>query len=97
MSKKVSAALIGLEPVELERGGKAATELAQPREELPGTGRPGHLEGLSARDLDFDLVAFFQVKGFDDGGGKANREAIAPFRDLHGIAHMDIQCKRVYP
>src|SRR5512137_2483497 len=75
VSKNASAALIGLESVELERGGEAAAELAQPREELPGTGRPGHLESLLAHDLDLELVAFSQAKGFDHRGGKANCEA----------------------
>src|SRR5580704_10351182 len=33
--------------------------------------------------MDFDLVALFQFERVDHGGGKADRQTVAPFRDLH--------------
>jgi hypothetical protein len=33
--------------------------------------------------MDFDLIAFLEPKRFDHGGGKADREAVSPFGDLH--------------
>ena len=34
-------------------------------------------------DMDFDLVALFQVKRVDHGSRKADRQAVAPFRNSH--------------
>lgn len=51
---------------------------------MPGTG-----------DLNFDLVAFFEPERFNDGGRKADGEAIAPFGNLHADLD-DIQYCIVY-
>ena len=55
-----SAALMRLEPVELEVGGQAPTELHQPRQELARPGAPTHLQRACTRDADLDLVAFLE-------------------------------------
>jgi hypothetical protein len=41
------------------------------------------LQFASIGDPDLDLVAASQLKRFDDDGGKANREAVVSFGDLH--------------
>jgi hypothetical protein len=33
--------------------------------------------------MDLDIVARFQLQGLDHGSGKADCEAVAPFRYLH--------------
>jgi hypothetical protein len=48
-----------------------------------------------AGDMDFDFVTFLEAQCFDDGSGKADGEAIAPFGDLHGDLD-DIRISDVY-
>ena len=43
--------------------------------------------------MDFDLVALFQLERVDDRGGKADRQAVPPSRDLHGPSK-DIRFKQ---
>lgn len=42
-----------------------------------------HFELAFPGDPDLDLVTFLEIEGFNDGGGKADRQAVAPLRDLH--------------
>jgi hypothetical protein len=60
----------------------------------PGLARDAELSLVGK--MDFDLVALFQLERVDDRGGEANRQAVAPFRDLHG-PFKDIRFKNVYP
>jgi hypothetical protein len=83
VSKKLPG--IRLVSVELEVGGEPATERAETFQQLfaPGLARDAKLPGVC--DMDFDLIAFAKFQGFNDSGGKADGEAIAPFGDLHAI------------
>jgi hypothetical protein len=58
-------------------------EFAKTSESLLAAPIPADLEFAFPGDLDFDVVALFQVEGFDDSGGQANRQALAPFGYLH--------------
>jgi hypothetical protein len=69
--------------IELEVSGKPTAEGAETLQQLlaPGLARDAKL--TAAGDMDFDLIAFPELQGFDHGGGKADREAVSPFGDLH--------------
>jgi hypothetical protein len=60
VSKKVSAPLICLEPIETETGWKSAAELPQTLQKLFRRGRSFHLERARSSDVNLDRVAFFQ-------------------------------------
>src|SRR5689334_14279880 len=81
LSKKLPG--IRLFPIELEVGGQATTEGSKSLQQLltPGFVRDGEFTAVG--DVDFDLVALLQLQCFDHGGGKADGQAVAPFRDLH--------------
>jgi hypothetical protein len=75
---------IRLVPVEFEVGGQAPAEGAQAFQQLLPAGLARDRERSGVGDVDFDLVAFLQLKRLDHGGRQANGEAVAPFGDLHG-------------
>jgi hypothetical protein len=41
--------------------------------------------------MDFNLVAFPDLKGLDNRGGKTDGKTIPPFGNLHGFPPLDIQ------
>src|SRR5207249_10325690 len=57
---------------------------AQALQQLFTPGLAGDAQRPTVGDMDFDIVARFQLQRLDHGGGKADGEAVAPFRDLHG-------------
>jgi hypothetical protein len=81
VSKKLAG--IRLVPIELEVGGEPAAEGAKTPQQLitPGFSRDAELPDVS--DMDFDLIAFPELKRLDYGGGKADSETVSPFGDLH--------------
>src|SRR5271156_27833 len=81
VSKKLPG--IRLVSVELEVGGKAPAKSAKPLYQLLTAGLARHAELTFVGNMDFDLVALLQFECVDYRGGKADRQAIAPFRDLH--------------
>jgi hypothetical protein len=81
VSKKLTG--IRLIPVELEIGGEAAAEGAKAFQQFVAAGLTRHAKLTPISDMDFDLVAFPEPERFDHDSGKANREAISPFGDLH--------------
>src|SRR5215467_219364 len=78
VSKKTSAAGIRLAPVKLEPGRQAMPVLAQPRDGLFAAAVATDFEPARPDDGDLDLVAFFQLEGFDDSLGEPNGQAIPP-------------------
>src|ERR1700733_7177998 len=74
-------------PIELEVGRQTPSECAQPLQEFVATGLAGHFQFASIGDANFNIVALFQFQCFYDLGGKTNRKAVAPFRDLHASLH----------
>src|SRR5271170_2268426 len=83
LSKKLTG--IRVFPVELEIGGQATAEGAKAFQQLLTSGLARNAELTPVVDVDFDLVALFQLQCFDHGGGKADGQAVAPFCDLHEI------------
>jgi hypothetical protein len=81
VSKKLPG--IRLVPIELEVRRQAPSKCTQPLQELVATGLAGHLQFTSIGDADLDIVAILQFQRLNDGGGKTNRKAVAPFCDLH--------------
>src|SRR5438552_7747349 len=81
VSKKLPG--ICLVPIELEVDGKAPAEGAQAPKQLLATGLACYREVARIDDMDLNVVAFLQLERFDNGRGKADGEAIAPFGDLH--------------
>jgi hypothetical protein len=81
VSKK--SAGIRLVPVEFEIGRKPTTEGAKTPQEFITPGRPRNTKLPGVCDMNFDVVAFLEPKRFDHRDRKANREAVAPFGDLH--------------
>jgi hypothetical protein len=58
--------------VEDEAGREGTPELAQVLHSAPATLIATDFERTFAGDPDLDVVAFFQFKCLDDGGGQAN-------------------------
>src|SRR5256885_13115117 len=87
---KNALSLIGVFAAEGKAGGQGAAQFAKPSEGLFLRAIAHHLELALPGDSDLDLVAFLEFERFDDSGGKADRQAVAPFRDLHVIASDDI-------
>jgi hypothetical protein len=81
VSKKLAG--IRLVPVELEISGEATAEAAKAFQQLVAAGLARHAKLTPISDVDFDLVAFLKSERFDHDGGKANREAVSPFGNLH--------------
>jgi len=81
VSKKLAG--IRLVSIELEVSGKPTAEGAETLQQLlaPGLARDAKLTGVS--DVDFDLIAFSELKRFDHSGRKADGETVSPFGDLH--------------
>jgi hypothetical protein len=81
VSKKLTG--IRLVPVKLEVGREPTAESAKTLQQFFASrlARDAKLPGV--RDMDLDLVTFPKFQGFNDSGGKADGEAIAPFGDLH--------------
>ena len=46
--------------------------------------RARHHECALTGDVDFDVVALLQLQRLDDGSGKTDGQAVAPFANLHG-------------
>jgi hypothetical protein len=74
---------MGFESIELEIRGKPAAIFPESAQQFPRIGFFPDFEDTIARDLDFDFVAFLEIKRLDDGGGQANRQAVPPFCNLH--------------
>jgi hypothetical protein len=70
VSKKLPG--IRLVPVELEVGGKAPAKGAQTLQQLFTPGLAGHTELTRVGNMDFDLVALFELECVDDRSGKAD-------------------------
>jgi len=64
---------IGLVPVELEVGRKAPAKSSKAFQQLLTSGLTRHAEFTLVGNMDFDLVALFQLERVDYGGGKAGR------------------------
>jgi hypothetical protein len=94
VSKKLPG--IRLVSIELEVSGKPAAEEAETLQQLlaPGLARDAKL--TAASDMDFDLIAFPKLQRFDHGGGKADRETVSPFGDLHASLHLIYIITHVY-
>jgi hypothetical protein len=75
---------IRLRPVELEIGGEATAEFAQPSQEIIAPRLLRYIERAGAGDMDFNIVAFFKLKCIDDSGGQPHGQAVSPFCDDHG-------------
>jgi hypothetical protein len=71
-------------PIEFEVGRKATAEPAQPLQQVLTAGLAGDDEFSRVGNMNFDLIAFRELKRLDHRGGKANRKTVAPFGDLHG-------------
>jgi hypothetical protein len=71
---------MGFQPVELEIGRQATSKFAEACEQFLWRRRLFDLKRASARDMDLDIVAFLKTQSFDNGGGKTDGEAVAPFR-----------------
>jgi len=65
--------------VEDKPGGQRTAQLAQAGERLLASRVAAYVEGTLASDPDLDIVAFLQLKRFDDRDGQTNREAVSPF------------------
>src|SRR5262249_16552772 len=70
VSKKTSAAGIRLAPVKIETGRQAMPGLAQPRDGPFAAAVATDFEPARPAGRDPGLVAFFQLKGFDDSLGR---------------------------
>jgi hypothetical protein len=81
VSKKLPG--IRLVSVEPEVGGESTAEGAETLQQLLAPRLARNAKLPSVRNMDFNLVTFTKFEGFNDRGGKANGEAIAPFGDLH--------------
>jgi hypothetical protein len=81
VSKKLPG--IRLVPVELEIGRKTSAEGTQSVQQFRPAGLARDREFALVDDMDFDLVAFLESKRRNHGGGKTDRQAVAPFGDLH--------------
>jgi hypothetical protein len=84
VSKKLPG--IRLLTVELEVGGKTATEGSEAFQQLCPTGLARDGELATVGDMNLDLVAFLELEDFDHGGGKADGKAVTPLGDPHGMA-----------
>jgi hypothetical protein len=85
VSKKLSASLIGIEPIEFEILGQCTTEFSQACQQLSCAGGLGHIERPFACHLNFDLVAFLQSQRVYYRRRKSDCETVAPFCDLHAF------------
>jgi hypothetical protein len=85
VSKKLPG--IRLVPIELEVGRQTPSECTQPLQDFVATGLAGHFQFTSIGDADLDIITPPSFQCFNDGGGKTNRKAVAPFRDLHDGLH----------
>jgi hypothetical protein len=81
VSKKLAG--IRLVSVEFEIGRKTAAEGAKTPQELVTPGLTRNAEPPGVGDIDFNLIAFFELKRFDHGSRKPDRETVSPFGDLH--------------
>jgi hypothetical protein len=81
VSKKLTG--IRLVPIELEIGRETTAERAKALQQFAASGFSRNCELPRVGDMDFDLIAFSELERFDDGGGKADRETVSPFCDLH--------------
>src|SRR5688572_519988 len=90
VSKKTSAALIDLEPVELEVLGQPPAKPAQPGKQLLRARSFFHFERTHAHSVQGHVVAFAKTQSFDDGGGQPDRQAVTPLGYLHG-SFLDIR------
>src|SRR5258707_10967131 len=81
VSKKLPG--IRLVAIELEVGGKAAAERTKALQHLlpSGLALDGELPRIG--DVEFDLVAVFQLQRLDHRSREANGKAVAPFGDPH--------------
>jgi hypothetical protein len=81
VSKKLAG--IRLVSVKLEIRRETAAEGAKTFQQFvtPGLAADTELPGVS--DMDFDFIAFLELKRFDHGDGKADGETVSPFGDLH--------------
>ncbi|MEH2589206.1 hypothetical protein V1273_003045 [Bradyrhizobium sp. AZCC 1721] len=84
MSKKLTG--IRLVSVELEIGRETAAEGAKAFQQLVAAWLARHTELSFGSHVDLDFIAFPEPKRFNHDGGKANRETISPFGDLHAIS-----------
>src|SRR5579871_482524 len=84
VSKK--SPLIGLVPVEDEVRRDPTAQFAETFQEIGPARLSPHGEVPGAVDVDLDLVAGPELKGFRDSGRDADGETVAPFGDLHGRA-----------
>src|SRR6185437_5142008 len=71
-------------PVEFEIGGKAPTEGAKAFQQFFAAGLARYCQLTRVHDVDLDVVTLLQRQHLHHRAGKADGEAIAPFRDLHG-------------
>jgi hypothetical protein len=60
---------MGFESIELEIRRKPAAIFPESAQQFPCIGFLADFEDMSASDLDFDFVAFPEIKRFHDGGG----------------------------
>jgi hypothetical protein len=81
VSKKLTG--IHLAPIELEIGGEAPAKGAKALQEFVASGFSRDAKLADVSDMDFDLIAFPKLERFDDSDGKADRETVSPFGDLH--------------
>jgi hypothetical protein len=81
VSKKLPG--IRLVSIELEINREATAECAKTLQQVRPSGltRDTKLPGIG--DMDFDLIAFLQLKRLNYGRRKTHGKAIAPFCDLH--------------
>src|ERR1700743_3008023 len=95
VSRKTSV-LIRLVTAEPKAGGQAPVHGVQGFDRvIPAA--VADLERACARDLDLDLIALPQPKGFDHCGGQAHRQAIPSFTDLHEVLRMIYMSVCIWP
>src|SRR6476659_9126792 len=78
------------EPVEAEPCRQPSAIFPEPRYKLVRRRHLGHLKRVGADDVNLDRVTFLEPERLDDGAGQADREAVAPFRDLHRLLRQEM-------
>jgi hypothetical protein len=83
LSKKTSAALIRLEPIEPEVGWKPTAEFAEPAQQLFQRGAAFYFERAAPSDLDLYVVSFLKSQRINHGSRQPDSQAVSPSCNLH--------------
>jgi hypothetical protein len=70
-------------PGEFEIGGEAAAKTSKPLQQFLSPGFARDVPSPSIGDVNFDLIAFLELKGINHSRREPDSEAVSPFGDLH--------------